>query len=555
MLSKRWAGVVFISLGVALIIVDSTIVNVAIPSIINDIGITSTQAQWVQEIYTLVFAALLLISGRLADEYGRRRLFVLGVVIFAGASVLAAVAGDGAQLIGARAIQGLGGALMLPTSLSLLNANFRGRDRGLAFGIWGATIGGTAALGPLLGGWLTTSFSWRWAFGINIPLGLLVIIGLLLLVPESKDPSVQRGADWLGAVLSAVGFGGIVFGLIEGRTYGWLTTTTPLTVGSWSWPWSVSPVAAAFVIGFAALTIFILVERSRNRRGQVSMLDLSLFSIPSFRNGNIAAAIVSLGEFGIIFSLPLWFQNVIGYTAFQTGLALLALAGGSFLASGLGAAIGNKRGAIFVVRLGIVLEIIGIAGLAIFLRPDSTWLTTTPLLFVYGIGVGFATAQLTGVVLVDVPVQRSGQGSGTQSTSRQVGSALGIAILGTVLFATLGARYETALTDLGIPDDQRVQLVDVVKDSAGAAIPGLAADPRTAAVAEPARVAFTDASRVAALTAAGFLVIGLMASLSLGGVRPRRAAPTKGSETIASGPKSMSLSTTSARTRPSVGRS
>ena len=523
MLSKRWVGLVFISLGVALIIVDSTIVNVAIPSIINDIGITSTQAQWVQEIYTLVFAALLLVGGRLADQYGRRRLFLLGTVIFAGASVLAALAGDGTQLIAARAVQGLGGALMLPTSLSLLNANFRGRDRGVAFGIWGATIGGTAALGPLLGGWLTTSYSWRWAFGINIPLGLLVIAGLLLLVPESKDPSGQRGADWFGAVLSAIGFGGIVFGLIEGRTYGWLATTKPLTIGSWSWPWSVSPVPVAFVIGFAALSVFVAVERQRNRRGQVSMLDLNLFSIKSFRNGNIAAAIVSLGEFGILFSLPLWFQNVIGYTAFQTGLALLALAGGSFLASGLTAPIGRKRGTIFIVRLGIVLEIIGIAGLAIFLRPDSTWLTTTPLLLVYGIGVGFATAQLTGVVLTDVPLNRSGEGSGIQSTSRQVGSALGIAILGTVLFATLGARYDTALADLGVSEAQRVQLVAAVKDSAGAAIPGLAANPGTAAVAEPARVAFTDASRVAALTAAGFLVIGLAASLSLGNPRRRRS--------------------------------
>ena len=523
MLSKRWVGLVFISLGVALIIVDSTIVNVAIPSIINDIGITSTQAQWVQEIYTLVFAALLLVGGRLADQYGRRRLFLLGTVIFAGASVLAALAGDGTQLIAARAVQGLGGALMLPTSLSLLNANFRGRDRGVAFGIWGATIGGTAALGPLLGGWLTTSYSWRWAFGINIPLGLLVIVGLLLLVPESKDPSGQRGADWFGAVLSAIGFGGIVFGLIEGRTYGWLATTKPLTVGSWYWPWSVSPVAVAFVIGFAALTVFVAVERRRNRCGQVSMLDLNLFSIKSFRNGNIAAAIVSLGEFGILFSLPLWFQNVIGYTAFQTGLALLALASGSFLASGLTAPIGRKRGTIFIVRLGIVLEIIGIGGLAIFLRPDSTWLTTTPLLLIYGIGVGFATAQLTGVVLTDVPLARSGEGSGIQSTSRQVGSALGIAILGTVLFATLGARYDTALADLGVPEAQRVQLVDAVKDSAGAAIPGLAANPGTAAAAEPARVAFTDASRVAALTAAGFLVIGLVASLSLGNPRRRRS--------------------------------
>jgi len=137
----------------------------------------------------------------------------------------------------------------------------------------------------------------------------------------------------LGAVLSAIGFGGIVFGLIEGRSYGWLTSTSALRIGSWSWPWSISPVAVPFVAGFSALTVFLLLQRERNQRGQVAMLDLSLFTIPSFRNGNIAAAIVSLGEFGIIFSLPLWFQNVLGYTAFQTGLALLALAGGSFLAA------------------------------------------------------------------------------------------------------------------------------------------------------------------------------------------------------------------------------
>jgi EmrB/QacA subfamily drug resistance transporter len=512
----RWWGLVVISLGVSLIIVDSTIVNVAVPSIIDDIGLTSTQAQWVQEIYTLVFAALLLVFGRLADTYGRRRLFSLGAAIFGVSSVLAALAHSGGALIGARALQGIGGAMMLPTSLSLLNATFRGRERGIAFGIWGATIGGTAALGPLLGGWLTTSYSWRWAFGINIPLCIVVIVGLALLVTESKDPSRAGRLDVLGAVLSAVGFGGVVFGLIEGRTYGWFTTLTPLTIGSWTWPWTLSPVPVAFVIGGAALTVFVLLERRRQRRGEPGMLDLGLFSIRSFRNGNIAAAIVSLGEFGIIFALPLWLQNVVGYTAFETGLILLGLAGGSFLASGLGAAIGRTRSPIFIVRLGILLEILGIAGLALFLRPDSTWAVVVPLLFVYGIGVGFATAQLTGVVLADVPVAQSGQGSGTQSTARQVGSALGIAILGTVLFLTLTNRFDSALTTLGVADAQRVQLVDAVESTAGAVIPGLAANPTTAGIAQAAEAAYTDATRLAALVAAGFLVIGLAASASLG---------------------------------------
>lgn len=212
-----------------------------------------------------------------------------------------------------------------------------------------------------------------------------------------------------------------------------MRTSGELSFGSWQWPWSVSPVLVAAIIGGSALTMFVLFERRRNHRNQVAMLDLDLFRIASFRNGNIAAAVVSLGEFGIIFSLPLWFQNVIGYTAFQTGLALLALALGSFLASSLGAAIGRTRSPVFIVRLGVVLEIMGVAGLGLLLRPDSTWLVTTALLLVYEIGVGFATAQLTGVVLADVSVERSGQGSGTQSTSRHVGSALGIASLGTVL--------------------------------------------------------------------------------------------------------------------------
>src|SRR5512133_2206723 len=184
---RRWAGLVFISIAVALIIVDSTIVNVAIPSIIDDLDITSTQVQWVQESYTLVFAALLLVFGTLADRYGRRRILLSGVVIFAVASVLAAFAQTGDLLIAARLVQGIGGAMVLPTTLSLINATFRGRDRGIAFAIWGSTIGGMVAVGPLLGGWLTTYYSWRWAFGINVPLGLVIIVGVLIFVSESKD--------------------------------------------------------------------------------------------------------------------------------------------------------------------------------------------------------------------------------------------------------------------------------------------------------------------------------------------------------------------------------
>src|SRR6476661_10575943 len=240
--SRRWWGLVAVSIAVALIIVDSTIVNVAVPYIVEDLGLTSSQVQWVQESYTLVFAATLLIWGTVADRIGRRRMLLIGVVVFVAASVLAAVAGSGEALIGARIIQGLGGAMILPTTLSLVNAGFTGRERGIAFAVWGSTIGGMVAVGPLLGGWLTTSYSWRWAFGINLPIGLLIVVGVLLFVYESKAEH-HDGVDVVGALLSAVTFASLAFGLIEGRTYGWWTTVRPLEIGDWTWPWSLSPVA------------------------------------------------------------------------------------------------------------------------------------------------------------------------------------------------------------------------------------------------------------------------------------------------------------------------
>lgn len=514
---RRWLGLFFIALGVAMIIVDATIVNVAVPQIIKDLGITSSDAQWVQEVYTLVFAALLLVWGRLADRYGRRLLFVTGAAAFAAASVLAALAQSGPELIGSRVLQGIAGAMMLPTSLSLLNAGFRGRDRAIAFAVWGSTIGGTAALGPLLGGWLTTSYSWRWAFGINIPLGIAVVAGALLLVPESREAVAARGNDLAGALLSVLGFGGIIFGLIQGRTYGWWARTGPVSIAGLDWGAHVSPVPVAFAAGVICLVAFAAVELRRNAAGRVVLLDLRLFAIASFRNGNIAAAIVSLGEFGLLFALPLWFENVRGYSAFRTGIALLPLAIGSFAASGFGAQIARHRGPVFAVRLGIALEIAGVGGIGVVVGPATAWWATVPVLFVYGVGVGLATAQLTGVVLADVPVANSGQGSGTQSTSRQIGSAFGIAILGTVLFTALGAQLSQRLSGIpGLPGGQRAALVAGVKQSAGAVIGQLAASPRTAAVAAMAKQAFSQATRLTAFTAAVFLALGLLASLSLG---------------------------------------
>lgn len=508
----RWFGLAAISLGVALIIMDATIVAVALPNIIQSLDLSSTQVQWVQEVYTLVFAALLMVWGTTSDRLGRRRVLVTGLVVFVVASLLCAFAPTGNWLIAARALQGVGGSMILPTTLALLNATFHGKERAVAFAIWGSTIGSMAAVGPVLGGWLTSTFSWHWAFWINLPFGLLVIAGLLVCVPESRQPEAARFTDWVGAAASVLGFGLLVFALIEGRAYGWWSATgsAPVSLGE------LSVIPVMFVLSLIVLAALVLWERWRVEAGRSVLLDVRLFRIRSFSNGNITALTVSLGEFGLIVSLPLWFQYVLGMDALQAGLALLPLAVGSFVASGMVAPLAGRFRAVQLVRLGIVLEIVSLVALSLLIRPDSSlWVSGVPLFF-YGMGVGFATAQLTQLILADVPVARSGQASATQSTARQVGSALGIAVLGTALFMTLRTGTESRLSEQLVADPTLAPLVRGVSDSAGALIAQLSADPATAFIADAAREALTQGVSVAAWTATTALVLGLLTTIPLG---------------------------------------
>jgi EmrB/QacA subfamily drug resistance transporter len=524
---NRWVGLVFISMAISLVIIDGTIVNTIFPSIINDLSLSSTEVQWVQESYVLVFASLLLVWGSLADRFGRKRLLNIGIVIFILASVWAGIAESPDVLILARVIQGIGGAMVLPTTLSLLNATFQGRERGIAFAVWGATIGGMVAVGPVLGGWLATDFSWRWAFGINLPLGVLILAGLAYYVSESKAPQRAGGVDFIGAAISVVMFSTLVFGLIEGRIYGWweINPNNQFMIGDFAWPTTgISVVPVALLIFVISAVVFVIWERRREAQKKNVLLDLGLFRINSFRNGSIAALIISMGEFGILFAIPLWLQNVIGLSPISSGLVILWLAAGAFLASAIGGALSGKLPPARAVQIGVGLELIGVLGVALFSSTEAGWIILAPLLFIYGVGIGLATAQLTGVIMVDVPMTSTGQASGSQSTVRQVGSALGVAVLGTLLFTGTQSSFEQRLSNLDVPSAQSVVLVDSVVDSAGSVIPGLTdglvsqqvSQELAEDITEAAGEAFTDGAKLAAWSAAGFLLLGFASTFYLG---------------------------------------
>lgn len=517
----RWLGLTMLSLGVAIVIVDATIVNVAIPQIIRDLGLSLADAEWVTTIYSLVFAALLITLGRVGDVHGRRRLFLLGLGFFVGASMLAGLAPNGGLLIGARVLQGIGAAVILPSTLSSVNAIFRGRERAMAFGIWGAVIGGMAALGPLLGGWLTTDYSWRWAFYVNVPIGLVGIIGGWRFIPETRDERDDRRLDVVGSVLVGAGMLGLVYGLIEGPRYGWWKVTASPAFGGWTWPFELSPVVAGFAVGVAGLVLFVTAERRRRRRGLPVVFDLDLFRYGGFRWGNLTSLVLALGEFGLVFVLPLFLQSVLGYTALRTGVVLSALAVGAFFGGPAAAWLAHRFGPRRVVSAGMAIEAVAILWATSTLDPHMSTTVLVAPLFVYGIGVGLATAQLTNVILAEIPPRQSGQASGMRTTFRQVGSALGIAVLGTVLAAGLRTTTQERLEALpALPPQAQVAIAEAVSRSAGQVLPELAARPEAAPVVDVVKGAITDTARTAAHIANVFVVLGLLMSLLLPDVRP-----------------------------------
>lgn len=524
---RDWGALALLTCALALIVLDGTIVGVALPTIIHDLGLDLTDAQWVNSLYAVLLAAALLSTGTLADRIGRKRLVLAGIAVFMVGSILAAMSTSAGPLLAARAVQAIGASFIMPSTLSTVNTMFRGKYRAAAVGIWGAVISGAAAIGPLAGGALTQWASWHWIFLVNIPIGIVLFVFIVKIVPETRGEIRTPGFDTLGALLSAIGFGALVFAVIEGTDLGWWKPVAEFRIFGlhWSATAAVSPVPVAGAIALVSLVAFILWELRRVRAGQSVLLDLRLFRLGTFSWGNLTALTVAVGEFGLLFVLPLYLINVLGMEIIGAGLVLTAMALGAFASGGSARHLAARFGSPGTVLIGLALEMSGVLILALLIRADTPgWLVALPLVL-YGLGLGLASAQLTGVVLQDIPLEESGQGSAAQSTARQIGSALGTAFSGAALSIALVKSLPPHLENAGLPDGVADQLADATRESAGTTISlirdnaGPPLGDHTAAAMEALTQGFADGARWSLLASTVFLALGF-----LGAARLRQAA-------------------------------
>ncbi len=421
----KWWTLVAVCTGVFMLLLDVTIVNVALPDIQTEFGASLSDLQWVIDAYALSLAALLLTAGSLADLYGRRRVFVIGLVLFTLGSVACGSAQDIALLTISRAFQGIGGAAMFATALALLASAFSGKDRGTAFGVFGATTGVAVAIGPVLGGALTSGLSWRWIFFVNIPICLVAVAVTLMKVEESRDPQAGR-PDWFGFVSFSLSLGALVYGLIE--------------AGQKSWS---DGLVVSCLVAAAVLMVVFVVSQARQRS---PMFDLGLLRKPTFTGGLIAAFGVSASIFSLLAYLVIYLQNVLGFSAVDTGVRLLFLSVASFFAAAMAGRLTEKMPVKWLIGPGFLILGVGLL-LILGIAPDSSWTHLIPGLTIAGIGIGMINPPLASTAVGVVPVERSGMASGVNSTFRQVGIATGIAALGSIFSQQVADAVRPGLAD------------------------------------------------------------------------------------------------------------
>jgi EmrB/QacA subfamily drug resistance transporter len=475
-------------LGSTVVFLDATVINVALPAIRDDLGAGLSGQQWVVESYMLTLVALLLVGGALGDQFGRRLMFVAGLVGFGATSVLCAIAPSDESLIVARGLQGIAGALLVPGSLAIVSATFHGAERGRAVGIWTAYTGISTIIGPAGGGWLVDALDWRWIFWVNVPLILVTILLTLRVVEESRDPEAVPGIDWAGIVLSAVGLGGPVYALIEQPAYGWG-----------------DPRVFVPLIGGTLCLAYFLIHEARTR---YPMLDLALFRIRNFAVANIATFAAYGGLYGGFFFITIFLQQTADYSPLEAGLATTPDSLLLFFLSPWFGRLASGTGPRLPMTIGPILA--G-AGMLMFLRVDGSadYLTEVlPAVIVFGLGLSAMVAPLTATVLDSVEERRAGVASGINNGISRVAGLLAIAVIGAVVAADYGATLDDEVAQTQLSTQGTEAVADVREQPIASPSSSGLGDAEAATVEGVVDDASTSAFHISAVIAGTLMIIG-----------------------------------------------